>query len=108
MLRRALSDIHDVRTATDARTALGYITAGERFDLIVCDLLMPRMRGMDLHAELVSRDDGTAERMIFMTGGAFTPRASEFLANVKNPKLTKPFDLGAFERMIAENLARLG
>ena len=55
--------------------ALARITAGERFDVILCDLMMPHMTGMDLHAALAGAVPEQAERMIFMTGGAFTPSA---------------------------------
>jgi len=30
---------------------------------------------------------------VFLTGGAFTPRAQEFLARIANPRLEKPFDI---------------
>jgi CheY-like chemotaxis protein/anti-sigma regulatory factor (Ser/Thr protein kinase) len=106
MLRRALSDVHDVTVATDARTALEYLTSGEPpYDLVFCDLLMPFMSGMDLYDELRSRGGGIEERIVFMTGGAFTERASQFLAQVPNRKLSKPFDLTELERVLAESLA---
>lgn len=38
---------------------------------------------------------GLERRMVFMTGGAFTPCASEFLARVPNLRLDKPFDTAA-------------
>jgi PAS domain S-box-containing protein len=76
-------------TGSEARRAL------EReggFDLVVCDLMMPGLSGMELHAWLAERDARLAARMVFMTGGAFTPKASEFLARVANVRLEKPLD----------------
>jgi CheY-like chemotaxis protein len=60
-------------------SALQRITAGERFDIIVCDLMMPQMTGMDLHAALTRAAPDQAARMVFLTGGAFTERARRFL-----------------------------
>jgi len=105
MLHRALSDVHDVTVATDARTALDIVLSGAEFDLIFCDLLMPRMSGMDLYEELRAARPGVEETIVFMTGGAFTERAAQFLANVPNRKMTKPFDLTELEQMVS-NAAR--
>jgi len=106
MLFRALSDEHDVTVTTDARTALDYLLGGGEYDLIFCDLLMPKMSGMDLYEELRSKRPGLEERMVFMTGGAFTERAAQFLSVVPNPKMSKPFDLTEIERVLVR--ARAG
>ncbi len=75
-----------------AVNALRFIAEGERFDVILCDLMMPQMTGMDLYAVLASEYPDQAERMIFMTGGAFTPAARSFLDDIGNQVLDKPFD----------------
>jgi CheY-like chemotaxis protein len=66
--------------------------AGETFDLILCDLMMPEMTGMDLHRELSRVAPDQATRMIFMTGGAFTPAARLFLSDPSREHIEKPFD----------------
>jgi hypothetical protein len=48
---------------------------------------------MDLYEELRRILPGLERRVVFMTGGAFTPRAREFLEQVPNPRIDKPFDL---------------
>jgi CheY-like chemotaxis protein len=68
--------------------------------VILCDLMMPDMTGMDLHAELARKLPEQATRMIFLTGGAFTPRAREFLDEVPNQRLEKPCDLGKLLALI--------
>ncbi len=98
-VRRRLSN-HEVRLVTEAREALRQIAGGERFDAILCDLMMPEMTGMDLHTELGKVDPPQADRMIFMTGGAFTSRAREFLDSVMNPRLEKPFEISALNALI--------
>ena len=39
-------------------------------------------------------------RFIFVTGGAFTPKAREYLAKVNNLRLEKPFDVSTFKRIV--------
>lgn len=86
-----LSTDHDVTTCTSAEQAMDVLRKGERFDAILCDLMMPGLTGMDLHAELKRLDPEQAERMIFITGGAFTAASRQFLETVANRRLDKPF-----------------
>jgi FixJ family two-component response regulator len=60
---------------------------------------MPKMSGMELHASLARRDPESAARIVFISGGAFTPGASEYLSRVKNRLVEKPFDPAGFRRM---------
>ncbi len=61
------------------------------FDVVLCDLMMPGMTGMELHALLADRAPEVAERMVFMTGGAFTAAARAFLESIPNACVEKPF-----------------
>ena len=92
LLRRTLEEEHEVAVATSAREALARLAGGERFDVILCDVMMPDVTGYELYEELFQYAPDQARRMVFLTGGAFTPRAREFLAKVKNRCLDKPFD----------------
>jgi CheY-like chemotaxis protein len=87
---------------SEAREALSRIATGERFDAVVCDLMMPVVTGMDLYAELLRVAPDVAGRIIFMTGGAFTARARAFIESVANPVLEKPIDLGKLRTFIAK------
>jgi CheY-like chemotaxis protein len=87
-------------TATRAIDALQRIQSGERFDVILCDLMMPQVTGMELHAELAARDPAQAAKMVFVTGGAFTSDARGFLDKVPNRRLEKPFDLGTLRALV--------
>ena len=91
-VQRALSKDHDIVALSSAEDALAHINSGERFDVILCDLMMPQMTGMDLHSELLRIAQDQAARMIFLTGGAFTPRAREFIDGTRNKLIEKPFD----------------
>ena len=54
--------------------------------------MMPDMTGMDLHAELIQIAPELAANMVFLTGGAFTPKAREFLAVTSVEHIEKPFE----------------
>jgi CheY-like chemotaxis protein len=100
VVRRMLSSEHDVTTLTSARAAQDLIAAGERFDVILTDLMMPEITGMDLYETLVKLAPEQADRIVFMTGGAFTARARDFLNKVRNPRVDKPFDLNTLRALI--------
>lgn len=83
---------HDVVVLVSAREALARILEGERFDVILCDLMMPEMMGSVLYEEIKRLAPEQAARMIFITGGAATAEAANFLSNVTQPVIGKPFD----------------
>jgi PAS domain S-box-containing protein len=91
-LRRALSREHEVTAARSGSEALTLLRQGERFDVIVCDLMMPDVTGMEVHAALLILAPEQAERMVFISGGAFTPQARSFLETTTNECLDKPLD----------------
>ena len=103
-LERLLSTEGEVVALTSAHQALASIRGGERFDVIICDLMMPGMDALALHHELCKIAPAQAERMMFMTGGAFTLRAREFLESVPNPRLSKPFDVDVLVKLVRDRL----
>jgi len=104
-LGRILGRDHEVTIAGSGRQILDLIGAGERFDAILCDLMMPETTGMEVYAGLCRTAPDQAERMIFMSGGAFTYQAQAFLDQVPNARLDKPLDSTAL-REIVRNLVR--
>ncbi|HEX7479008.1 MAG TPA: ATP-binding protein, partial [Polyangiales bacterium] len=97
---RMLCRDHEVLTETTARAAIERVSKGERFDLMLCDLMMPELTGMDLHAELLRIAPEQAQKMVFMTGGAFTTHAREFLEEVRNPRIDKPLDVDKVRALV--------
>ena len=103
-LGRALRG-HETVTASTGHEAIERCRL-ERFDLVLCDLMMPEMSGMEFFAKLREFDPATAARAVFISGGAFTENAREFLAAVPNPRLEKPFDVFVLQELVQELLAR--
>ena len=109
---RVLEGEHEVVAMTSAREALSRLADGGdssagAFDLILCDLMMTEMSGIELHSELVRRSPELARRMVFMTGGAFTPRARAFLQAIPNRCVEKPLDLETIDDLIREQAAHV-
>ena len=101
--RRALH-AHDVTLALSGREALERC-ASHDFDLVVCDLMMPDLTGMDVFEQLGKTRPDLAARMIFVTGGVFTEAARAFLRDVDNLCLEKPVDVEQL-RAVAASRAR--
>jgi CheY-like chemotaxis protein/two-component sensor histidine kinase len=101
-IARALSEENDVEVVTDAQQALARVAAGKSYDVILCDLMMPVMTGMDLYTELLRVAPRLAGRIVFMTGGAFTPRARAFLESIGNQCLEKPLVMGRLRGILAK------
>ena len=103
-IERILGAGHYVTTVTSAREALSRLDGGERFDLILCDLMMPEMTGMDLYDELQQSMADQAAKFIFMSGGAFTDNARAFLARSSNEVIDKPFRGAGLRQVVARFL----
>ena len=81
---------HDVEVSLNGVDALQRIQR-QPYELILCDLMMPQMTGMELYNACVGDDQQLGERFIFLSGGAVTVGAQEFLHRVPQPRLSKPF-----------------
>jgi CheY-like chemotaxis protein len=92
-LRRLLQAEHEVTVTTCARDARDRLSRGERFDAILCDVMMPAMSGIELHAEIEAIAPEQADRVVLLTGGAFTAAAREFLERWPHRRLDKPVDV---------------
>jgi len=89
-ITRVLDREHEVVYADSGLAACRILERDTIFDAVICDLMMPVMTGMELHAWMEQHVPHLAGRMIFMTGGAFTPRGREFLEEYQGPRLDKP------------------
>jgi CheY-like chemotaxis protein/PAS domain-containing protein len=102
-IKIVLSD-HDVDVAASAQEALELLQA-RRYDVVLCDLIMPEMTGMALYGQILARDPAQAQRFVFMTGGAYTAGAREFVKTTSNLQLPKPFDVDELLAVLRSCLA---
>jgi CheY-like chemotaxis protein len=105
-IRRYLGGDHDVTAVLGGSAALDLMAAGKRYDLVLCDLMMPQVTGMEVYDRVLALDPAQAARIVFLTGGAFTPSAREFLDSVKNRRLEKPFDLTDLRQLVNDLIAK--
>jgi len=100
----ALEDLAEVQVAGGGAEALTELGSSADFDLVLCDLMMPEVNGMDVYEQVLEQNPAVAGKFVFMTGGAFTERARAFLKDNDLPRLDKPFAIAALERLLLERL----
>jgi signal transduction histidine kinase/CheY-like chemotaxis protein len=98
--RLLLAPEHEVVNVTRAREALDRLATGDRFDVILCDLMMPEMSGIEFHRQLAVSAPEYLGRVVFVTGGAFTNEARAFLTEMACPHVEKPFTETTLRRAI--------
>lgn len=98
----------DVETASDGDEALERLRHDAAFDVVICDLMMPNLDGPALFDALGKFAPMLRERMVFMTGGAFTERAQTFLKTQPVAVLQKPFRRDDLLAAIHQQLATAG
>ncbi|MGB8224274.1 MAG: response regulator, partial [Polyangiales bacterium] len=100
-IRRALRE-HQVQVFSSGEEAIERLCADEPFDVVFCDLMMPEVSGMEVYGRVSARRPELASRFVFMTGGAFTAEAREFLEQNPLVCLEKPFELRQIRDLVAE------
>jgi signal transduction histidine kinase/CheY-like chemotaxis protein len=100
-LQMLLEPQHDVTVLHDAREALEQLRNGTPYDAILCDVMMAEMTGEQFYEELSRTAPEQTFRIIFMTGGAFTQTARDFLARVPNSRIIKPFHAEELDKLLA-------
>jgi CheY-like chemotaxis protein len=103
-LARALSQQCEVVVLTRAAPALERLLAGERFEIVFCDLMMPEMDGFSFYESLAASMPQAADRVIFVTGAPHSARAEAFFARVPNVLLEKPIDIEGLQALVARRL----
>jgi CheY-like chemotaxis protein len=98
--RRMLCDAHELTTALGGAEALSLLEKDTRFDVVLCDLQMPEMTGMELHAVVLERYPALANRFVFVTGGAFSGEARRFLEESVPAVIQKPFNVDDLLRLV--------
>jgi CheY-like chemotaxis protein len=99
-----LSNEHEVVLEQDATDALSRIARGERYDVILCDIMMPVMSGAELYSRIREIAPEEAARIVFITGGTYVPEVRRFLDSVPNVALEKPFDPDALRAFVSRRV----
>ncbi|MFP2931673.1 ATP-binding protein, partial [Pyxidicoccus sp. 3LG] len=105
VLQRILRE-HQVEVANSGRQALEFLGRGPEPDAVLCDVMMPDLTGRDVYETVRREYAGLEGRFIFVSGGAFTSGAREFLASIPNLLLEKPFDEGRVRHVVEELVRR--
>ena len=93
-----------VDQASDGEQALMRVQS-RPFDLVICDLKMPRVDGKTFYGMLVAAKPAMAERVVFVTGDVAGTDAEKFLEESGCRWLAKPFRLADLVRVAREALA---
>jgi PAS domain S-box-containing protein len=104
-MERVLSEEHDVVAVGSGRAGLQRIEEG-RFDVVICDLLMPEMSGADFWAELHRRDPDLAARTVLVTGAGLLEDARSAMGAFEGPIVEKPFTAADLRAAVGRVLPR--
>lgn len=106
ILARILSNKgHQAQTVSSGKAALALLYE-KGYDLLVADLKMSGLSGMDLYETLKKKRPDMADRTIFITGDTMTEETNDFLASSGRPYLAKPFTPMEFLEIIENALER--
>lgn len=72
----------------------------EDFDLILSDLKMPGMSGIEMHDQIRLERPELLSRIVFITGDVVSTDVAEFLRQTARPVLEKPFELSELDAVI--------
>ena len=92
-VRRVLEKDYEVVALSDARAALRRLEAGETFDVVFCDVMMPHLTGEAIYARVRVNNPALADRFVFITGGGDETETENFLTDVPNERIEKPFSV---------------
>jgi CheY-like chemotaxis protein len=107
VVRRALAE-HEVIATAGAVEALTRIAAGKRFDLILCDLALPSISGIELHNRVGSHAPALVPRIVFLTSRAHSLSTEAFLKRADIHHIDKPFvSVAWLHTAVREHLERL-
>jgi DNA-binding NtrC family response regulator len=93
-----------VDIAFDGKEALLKIKVNE-YDLVICDLIMPNLRGDEFYLKAKATRPALSDRFIFITGFGTDPRIHAFLTRHEVKYLFKPFPVEGLIRCVKEALS---
>ncbi|MET0386796.1 MAG: response regulator [Polyangiales bacterium] len=106
VVKRLLRNEYEMVGVVGGRAALELLQRDQRFDVVFCDLMMPEVDGRQVMAALSELAPTLLQRLVFVTGGAFTPETQQFLTYVDNIRIQKPFDQKSLRTAVSEVIER--
>ncbi len=107
VLQRIFGLAHEVTVVGHGKAALSMMDSGAEFDVVLCDVMMPDLSGLQVYEAVRERHPHLVDRFIFLTGGVLHEKSREFLSSLANPVIKKPFELGALRELVRRVLARV-
>ena len=98
IFERLLGERGQVLSTTSGQKALEMVDE-HSFELIVCDLNMPELSGIEFFEALEAKG-GPTDKVIFITGGAFTPEDQNFVDELEDRVLYKPFGIDELDEIV--------
>ncbi len=105
LLSELLEGKYDVSSMSNGHEALEAV-ATTSFDLIISDIKMPGMDGIEFYRWIEANQPSYKEKIIFTTGVVFDSKVQIFLEETRNPYLTKPFKIAKLMETVETALAR--
>jgi CheY-like chemotaxis protein len=106
-IQRLLAERHDVVVLTSGQDAIAMLAGGAEFDVVLCDISMPEVTGIDVYQRVMAARPEMGERFVFMTGGTFTARMREFFETSTHERIDKPFDLDVLRAIVGDKVSLL-
>lgn len=103
-LGRALSGQFEVEAVAEAGEAIERLLRGEWYDVVLCDLTMPSMGGIDFYEALLVVIPQEAQRVVFMTGRALSASDEAFFSRISNVLLDKPIDIEGLQALVERRI----
>jgi PAS domain S-box-containing protein len=101
LLHRALRYRFRVTSADSGTGAIDVLSRGDSFDIVLCDLMMPTVSGVEVYHWIREHRPELLSRFVIATGGAFTPRAATFLEETDVRVIRKPFEIAELRTELA-------
>src|SRR6187551_3323278 len=92
-IQLGLEDAMDVELETSGELGLKRLLTDSSINLVLCDLSLPDLSGIDIYREVAARRPEIINRFVIMTGGAVSTASRDFLENYTGPLLNKPFTI---------------
>jgi PAS domain S-box-containing protein len=100
MVCDALSQ-HEVTAVSNGREALAEILDKD-WDLVLCDMILPELSGLDLYRELEQRRPAVLDKLVFMTGGEFSRQGPRLPNGARVRRLEKPFSIKTLRELVRD------